>query len=78
MPGTELNVRVQVIGTGTTTIQASVWKTGSEPATWRPSRTDTTASVQVNGEVGLTMHRPSDTTANTTARFTGVAVTAAQ
>ena len=76
-PGTALNVHVQVFGTGTTTVRASVWTTGSEPTTWQMTRTDTTAGLQANGGVGLAVHRPSDTTANTSVRFSSFAVTAA-
>jgi PKD repeat protein len=75
-PGTPLNVHVQVFGTGTTTIRASVWTTGTEPATWQMTRTDTTAGLQANGGIGLAVHRPSGTTANATVRFSTLTVTA--
>jgi PKD repeat protein len=76
-PGTALNVHVQVLGTGTTTIRATVWTTGTEPAAWQLTRTDTTAALQVDGGIGLTAHRPSGTTAATAVRFTTFRVTAA-
>jgi PKD repeat protein len=77
-PGTVFNVRVQVTGTGTTTVRASVWAAGSaEPATPTITRSDTTAALQAAGGVGLTVHRPSDSTTATAVRFTGLTVTAA-
>jgi PKD repeat protein len=76
-PGTALNVHVQVFGTGTTTVRATVWTTGTEPATWQLTRTDSTAGLQAAGGVGLAVHRPSDTTATTAVRFTSYRVTAA-
>jgi PKD repeat protein len=75
-PGTALNVHVQVFGTGTTTIRATVWTTGTEPTTWQLSRTDTTAGLQANGGIGLAVHRPSDSTATTAVRFSTLTVTA--
>ena len=76
--GQTLNVHLQVFGTGTTTVRASIWTTGTEPATWQLTRTDTTAALQVAGGLGLAVHRPSGTTAATAVRFTGFTVTAAQ
>jgi PKD repeat protein len=74
-PGTALNVRVQVTGTGTTQVRATVWTAGTEPATPQMTRTDTTAALQAAGGVGLAAHRPSGTTAATVVRFTGFTVT---
>lgn len=52
--GDRLAMRVQVTGTGTTTIRAKVWEVGTaEPASWQRSVTDTTAALQVAGGVGL-------------------------
>jgi hypothetical protein len=69
--GSTLNVRARVTGTGTTTITARVWASGTtEPANWQLSRTDTTAALQVGGSVGLAVHRPNATTAATDVRFT--------
>jgi PKD repeat protein len=76
-PGTALAVHLQVTGTGTTRVQATVWAAGSdEPATPTVDRTDTTAALQAPGGVGLTAHRPGGTTAVTAVRFTGLTVTA--
>jgi PKD repeat protein len=53
-PGMKLSVRVQATGSGTTTLRARVWATGTtEPTTWLQSVTDTTAGLQVAGAVGL-------------------------
>ncbi|MGY1809659.1 PKD domain-containing protein [Blastococcus sp. SYSU D00669] len=70
--GTVLNVRVQTSGTGTTTVQASVWAAGTaEPATPSITRTDGNAALQVAGAVGLTASRPGGTTAATVVRVYG-------
>ncbi|MGY1805394.1 PKD domain-containing protein [Blastococcus sp. SYSU D00922] len=53
VPGTPLRVRMNVTGTGTTQLQARVWKASDpEPATWTVARSDTTASLQAAGGVG--------------------------
>jgi PKD repeat protein len=52
--GDRLAMRLQVTGTGTTTIRAKVWEVGTaEPASWQRSVTDTTAALQAPGGVGL-------------------------
>ncbi|MCU1431106.1 MAG: domain containing protein, partial [Actinotalea sp.] len=52
--GDQLGVRVQVEGTAPTTVRARVWKVGTpEPTTWFAVTTDSTASLQVPGAVGL-------------------------
>jgi PKD repeat protein len=77
-PGTALNVHVQVFGTGTTQVRATVWAAGTtEPATPTISRTDTTAALQAPGGVGLAAHRPSGTTAATAVRFGSLTITEA-
>jgi PKD repeat protein len=78
-PGTGLNVRVVVTGsgTGTTQIATTVWAAGTtEPTAPQTVRTDTTATLQASGGVGLLVHRPGGTTAATTVRFTAFRVTA--
>jgi hypothetical protein len=53
-PGDVLNIRLQAEGNGTTTVRAKVWESGNaEPATWTATTTDTTASLQAAGGVGL-------------------------
>jgi PKD repeat protein len=74
-PGTPLNVHVQVFGTGTTQVRATVWATGTEPVTPSMTRTDATAALQALGGVGLTVHRPTGTTATTAVRFSTFTVT---
>jgi PKD repeat protein len=53
-PSSEINLRLQVVGNGTTTVRARFWLTGSpEPATWTLTATDTTAALQAPGAVGF-------------------------
>jgi hypothetical protein len=66
----------QVVGTGTTTVRAPVWTTGTEPATWQLTRTGTTAPAPGERGIGLAVHRPSGTTAATAVRFSTLTVTA--
>jgi PKD repeat protein len=76
--GTTLNVRVQVVGTGTTQVTATVWAEGMpEPATPSLTRTDTTGALQAAGGVGLAAHRPGGTTASVDVRVTSFRVAAA-
>jgi hypothetical protein len=73
--GMTLDARVQVSGTGTTRIAATVWADGSpEPGTPQLVRTDTTAALQAPGAVGIAAYRPSSATAATAVRFTGFTV----
>ncbi len=52
--GDSVNVRLQAQGSGTTTLRAKVWVKGAaEPAAWGLTTTDTTASLQNPGSVGL-------------------------
>src|SRR5690606_40485673 len=52
-PGEKLAVRFQVTGTSPTTVRGKVWKAGTpEPATWRPTATDSTAQRQGGGGRG--------------------------
>ena len=74
--GTELNVRVQVSGTGTTELSVSVWAAGSaEPATPTVTRTDTTESLQAPGGVGLSSYLSGSAAAPVQLRFTELTVT---
>jgi hypothetical protein len=53
-PGTVLRIRLQVTGTNPTTVRARVWKVGTtEPTTWTVSVSDSTASFQAPGSVGI-------------------------
>ena len=49
-----LRIRVQAAGTGTTTLNAKVWKAGaSEPAAWQLTKTDATPALQNAGGIGV-------------------------
>jgi PKD repeat protein len=62
-PGLQLTVRLQVTGTGPTTLRLKVWPaSGSEPAAWQMSATDTTATLQAPGATGLTAYLSSSAT----------------
>jgi hypothetical protein len=74
--GTELNVRVQSSGTGTTNLSLSVWATGAaEPATPTVVRTDDTAALQVAGGISLGGYLSGSATGPVDVRFTEVRVT---
>jgi len=52
--GTQLRIRFTVNGTTTATLAAKIWKVGTtEPVANQISATDTTASLQAAGTVGL-------------------------
>ena len=52
--GDSFNVRVQVQGTNPTAVRAKIWKAGQpEPTTWWTQMSDTTATLQTAGGVGL-------------------------
>ncbi|MBE7188961.1 PKD domain-containing protein, partial [Jatrophihabitans endophyticus] len=63
-PGTtSLSIRVQATGSGTSTVRAMVWATGTTPPTaWQVSATDSTAALQVAGSVGVSGFLPSAAT----------------
>jgi PKD repeat protein len=73
--GTALDVGVQVSGTGTTTVTGTVWPAGTAEPAPQLTRTDTTASLQAPGSVGLAAYRPTSATAATAVRFTALRVT---
>lgn len=55
--GDTVNVRLQLIGTGTTLFQAKAWKaTDAEPSGWVVTTTDTTPELQGAGSVALTSY----------------------
>ena len=58
--GAVWKIRVQVSGTGTTTINGRLW-TGTEPGTWAVSQTDT-VGPQVAGGIGITTYAGSAVT----------------
>ncbi len=52
--GQDLQVRVQAVGSGTTTINAKIWAAGTaEPADWTVTATDSTAALQTGGGVSF-------------------------
>jgi PKD repeat protein len=51
--GDVLRMRLRVSGSGTATLDAKVWKVGAPEPGWQITRTDTTASLQAPGAVGL-------------------------
>ncbi len=55
--GDTLMVRVQVDGISPTTVRVKVWKAGTaEPTTWRGLFTDSSATLQVPGSVGVSAY----------------------
>jgi len=60
--GATLHVRVQVTGTGTTTLKIRAWSGATEPSTWQVTSTDTTASLQNAGGVGIRGYMSASTT----------------
>jgi hypothetical protein len=61
--GTPISIRVQVTGSGVTTVQAKVWRADSpEPAAWAVTATDATAGLQAPGGVGLVAYLSSGST----------------
>lgn len=57
--GTDLQVRMQVVGTGTTELRTKVWPVGQpEPELWDAQATDTTAALQKPGGVAFTAYAP--------------------
>lgn len=56
-PNDQLVLKVEVEGSSPTTIRAKVWRLGQvEPTTWRATITDTAASLQGAGGVGVTTY----------------------
>lgn len=72
--GATYQIRVEVVGTGTTTLRARVWRSDTtEPTTWAVTGTDTTAALQVAGGVGAGGYLSgSATTAPVTLRISGL------
>jgi PKD repeat protein len=61
--GTSLTVRMESSGSGSTTLGAKAWKTGtSEPSAWQVTATDTTAALQVAGGVYIELYNSSRAT----------------
>jgi PKD repeat protein len=75
--GTALKIRLQVDGSGTTTLRLKVWRAdGTEPAAWTKTGTDSTSGFQTAGSVGLATYLSgSSTNAPVTIAFDDYAVT---
>ncbi|RUR03380.1 PKD domain-containing protein [Labedella endophytica] len=55
--GETVTLRLQVLGTGTTSLNAKAWSTSvAEPAEWHATATDSTAALQTAGSVGLKVY----------------------
>ncbi len=53
-PGSDLKIRFQVSGTAPTTLNAKVWaSSGTEPAGWQLSQTDSSAALTAPGSIGF-------------------------
>ncbi len=77
-PGQALEVRFATTGTGTTTLQAAVWRAGAtEPAGWLLERTDATAELQRPGSLYLYAYTSGSATAATTVQVDDLRVTGA-
>jgi PKD repeat protein len=75
-PGTALQVRVQVSGTGTTQLSATVWQAGAaQPAAATVTRTDTEASLQAPGGVAVSAYLSGSATAPAVVSVSSLQVT---
>ena len=73
-----LKVRFETAGSGTTTLRAKVWASGTaEPAAWQVSATDTTAALQKPGAVRLDLYNSATATGAQTMRVDNLWVGAA-
>ncbi len=61
-PGAVLHVRMQVSGSGTTTVRIKAWVGATEPTAWQVTSADTTAALQVAGGVGIRGYLSATTT----------------
>jgi predicted aconitase with swiveling domain len=61
--GSSLVLRLQVVGTTPTTVQAKLWRSGTtEPTAWMVTTTDSTDGLQVPGGVALVTYLSGSTT----------------
>jgi hypothetical protein len=68
--GTALTVRLDLSGSGTTTLRAKAWATGStEPTGWQLTATDTTAALQKAGGLEIQLYNSSTATATQTIKI---------
>ena len=67
--GDTIRLRFAVMGTGTTTLRAKAWSAkGGEPSSWAVAATDSTASLQAAGSIGISAYA-STTTKNAPITF---------
>ena len=72
-PGSKVNLRLQVFGTGTTTLKVKAWADGTPEPGWTIERTDTYAGLQAKGYLGfLTYLSGSATVVPIAARFSNL------
>ena len=60
--GTRYNLRLQVAGTGTTTLRAKMWAAGATEPDWQVQATDSTPELQGPGAVGVGAYTATSTT----------------
>lgn len=55
--GVPVKIRLQVTGTAPTTLRVKAWSSsGTEPAAWQLTGTDSTSALQLPGAIGLTSY----------------------
>lgn len=74
--GSKVNLKISVTGTNPTKLAAKIWASGAtEPSAWQLTASDSTASLQVPGGVGLRLYLSgSSTNAPVTASFDNLEV----
>lgn len=60
-PGTQLKIRLQADGSGTTALRGRVWTSATEPTTWQVTANDSTAELQDAGGVGIGQYAAAST-----------------
>ncbi len=77
LPGQQIRLRMQTVGTSPTLINAKAWRVGTpEPNSWTLSVTDSAPALQAAGTVGIESYLSGSATASVTARFDNFAVIA--
>jgi len=61
--GSSISMRIQVTGTSPTVVKAKAWPTGTaEPSAWTVSATDSSATLQTAGDVGVLAYESGSST----------------
>ncbi len=69
-PGLPLRLRLETEGASPTTVRAKVWPvSGTEPATWMTTASDSTAGLQTAGTAGLDLYTSSSATTTSVLAF---------